>query len=54
MLYYQTLLRRGNVAPYKAAPKRALFALSPKNLLVASYTRDGQLRWHREVFFYYI
>ena len=46
MMYYQHILRDGSSAAVRA--QKALFSAGVKNLFLASYTHDGQLRWHRE------
>ena len=43
MMYYEDLLRGGE----KQLPQKAVFT-EGKNLFLASYGVDGQLRWHRE------
>ena len=45
MMYYQDLLRSGSKTQ---APNTALPTEGVKNMFLASYTPDGQLRWHRE------
>ena len=46
MMHYQHLLRDG--ADKMAVAQMATFSPGVKNLFLASYTLDGELRWHRQ------